>query len=96
MKSLFPKVEETILLDVLGNNDNNVQKTTEALKEMGYEKVESKIIKTTKTKPENPKRGEPSKHREPTPPRMKTLQEKNTSEYLCNILLALKRTVITL
>lgn len=38
MKSIFPKVEETIILDVLANNDNNIQKTSDILKEMGYEK----------------------------------------------------------
>lgn len=38
MKSIFPKAEETVILDVLANNDNNIQKTSDVLKEMGYEK----------------------------------------------------------
>lgn len=38
MKSIFPKAEETVILDVLANNDNNIQKTSDILKEMGYEK----------------------------------------------------------
>lgn len=38
MKSIFPKAEETLILDVLANNDNNIQKSSEILKEMGFER----------------------------------------------------------
>lgn len=38
MKSIFPKAEETIILDILANNDNNIQKASDALKQMGFEK----------------------------------------------------------
>lgn len=38
MKSIFPKAEETVILDILLNNDNNIQKTSDALKEMGFER----------------------------------------------------------
>ena len=36
MKSVFPTVEEYLLLDVLSNSDNNVQKAAERLVKMGY------------------------------------------------------------
>lgn len=38
LKSVFPKVDETILLDVLEQSDNNVQKASEKLVDLGYEK----------------------------------------------------------
>lgn len=43
MKSIFPKADETIILDVLSNNENNIQKASEILKEMGYEKRDNKL-----------------------------------------------------
>lgn len=41
MKSIFPEADETVILDVLYNNDNNIQKTTEHLKGLGYENKKS-------------------------------------------------------
>lgn len=38
LKSIFPKVDETILLDILEQSDNNVQKASEKLIDLGYEK----------------------------------------------------------
>lgn len=38
LKNIFPKVDETILLDVLEQSDNNVQKASEKLIDLGYEK----------------------------------------------------------
>ena len=38
MKSVFPTVEEYLLLDVLSNSDNNVQKAADRLVKMGYVK----------------------------------------------------------
>jgi hypothetical protein len=38
LKSVFPTVEEYLLLDVLSNSDNNVQKGAERLVKMGYVK----------------------------------------------------------
>lgn len=38
MKSVFPTVEEYLLLDVLSNSDNNVQKAGDRLVKMGYVK----------------------------------------------------------
>ncbi|GBP97560.1 hypothetical protein EVAR_63830_1 [Eumeta japonica] len=73
LKSIFPKAEETLILDVLANKDNNVQKASEELQTMGFSKKET-LIKDT-----------PKKLKEkdiPTPPKkvvtiMKTLEEKN-------------------
>lgn len=79
MKSIFPKAEETVILDVLGNNDNNVQKASEALKGMGYEKADAKTAKTTTTKPEKSRKVEEPKPKESIPPRLKTVEEKNKS-----------------
>lgn len=38
LKNVFPKVDETILLDILEQSDNNVQKASERLIDLGYEK----------------------------------------------------------
>lgn len=85
MKSIFPKVEETIILDVLGNNDNNVLKTSEALKEMGYEKVDNtKAMKKTKSHPEKTVTIKEDKPKPSTPPKIKTLQEKNQGKFIIN------------
>lgn len=38
MKNLFPKADETLLLDVLANSDNNIHATSEKLENLGYTK----------------------------------------------------------
>lgn len=38
MKCIFPKAEETVILDVLTSSENNIQKASEWLKKMGYER----------------------------------------------------------
>ncbi|XP_050076189.1 uncharacterized protein LOC126563586 [Anopheles maculipalpis] len=43
MKSIFPKAEETLILDVLANADNNVQTASQQLLKMGYDKREQPI-----------------------------------------------------
>ncbi|KAL0902119.1 hypothetical protein ABMA27_000065 [Loxostege sticticalis] len=70
LKSIFPKAEETLILDVLANKDNNVQKASEELISMGFTKKETIIKKKEKEKDA------------PQPPKkvvtiMKTLEEKN-------------------
>lgn len=40
MKLVFPKADETLLLDVLANSDNNVQKASEKIISLGYVKKE--------------------------------------------------------
>ncbi|XP_041987529.1 uncharacterized protein LOC121739239 isoform X2 [Aricia agestis] len=69
MKSIFPKAEETLILDVLANKDNNVQKASEELITMGFNKKET-LVSAQKKK------------ESPQPPKkvvtiMKTLEEKN-------------------
>lgn len=41
MKSVFPDADETIILEVLQNNENNIQKTSDSLKGMGFEKKDT-------------------------------------------------------
>ncbi|XP_058054609.1 uncharacterized protein LOC131206185 isoform X1 [Anopheles bellator] len=43
MKSIFPKAEETLILDVLANADNNVQSASQQLLKMGYDKREQPV-----------------------------------------------------
>ncbi|XP_050361120.1 uncharacterized protein LOC126780568 isoform X2 [Nymphalis io] len=70
LKSVFPKAEETLILDVLANKDNNVQKASEELITMGFTKKETLINQQKKKEKETP------------PPSkkvfiIKTLEEKN-------------------
>ena len=41
MKSMFPKADETIILDTLYNVDNNVMAATNQLQAMGFDKKDS-------------------------------------------------------
>lgn len=75
LNTIFPKADETLILDVLSNKDNNVQKATEELLRMGFTKKE-----TTITKPA-------IKKETPPPPKkvvtiMRTTEEKEASKYL--------------
>ncbi|KAF5303696.1 hypothetical protein FQR65_LT00840 [Abscondita terminalis] len=73
MKFIFPKAEETMILDILSCNDNNIQKASDILKEMGYVKRENGKPVRTIIKPE------PPKIEEPQPivlPKMKTVADK--------------------
>ncbi|XP_025994715.1 uncharacterized protein LOC105203336 isoform X1 [Solenopsis invicta] len=77
LKNVFPKVDETILLDVLEQSDNNVQKASERLIDLGYEKRNPTVpVRAVPKKKENEE-----VHDEPTaptpPPRIKSLEEKN-------------------
>ncbi|KAJ8736790.1 hypothetical protein PYW07_000061 [Mythimna separata] len=45
LKSIFPKAEETLILDVLANKENNVQKASEELIGMGFTKKETIVAK---------------------------------------------------
>ncbi|XP_075991101.1 uncharacterized protein LOC142986470 isoform X2 [Anticarsia gemmatalis] len=72
LKSIFPKAEETLILDVLANKDNNVQKASEELITMGFTKKETVI----------PQKKEQAPTQTPQPQKkvvtiMKTLAEKN-------------------
>ncbi|XP_068618637.1 uncharacterized protein [Battus philenor] len=70
LKSVFPKAEETLILDILANKDNNVQKASEELIGMGFVKKETIINQPKKTDKKSP---------QPAPnivPIKKTLDEK--------------------
>ncbi|XP_023028119.2 uncharacterized protein isoform X1 [Leptinotarsa decemlineata] len=41
MKSVFPQADETVILEILQNNDNSIQKTSDVLKEMGFNKKDA-------------------------------------------------------
>ncbi|XP_046467734.1 uncharacterized protein [Neodiprion pinetum] len=77
LKNVFPKADETILLDILEQSDNNVQKASEKLIELGYEKRSP----TGPSKPSLKKQTDEQNRTEqsvPTPPpRMRSLEEKN-------------------
>lgn len=76
LKNVFPKVEETMLLDILEQSDNNVQKASEKLIDLGYEKRNPTAPKSQRRKEEEQVKHE--QHTAPTPPpRMKSLEEKN-------------------
>ncbi|XP_011269008.1 uncharacterized protein LOC105259026 isoform X4 [Camponotus floridanus] len=76
LKSIFPKVDETILLDILEQSDNNVQKASEKLIDLGYEKRNTFPAKAVAKKKEEEKTT--NEQTAPTPPpRMKSLEEKN-------------------
>ncbi|XP_067013924.2 uncharacterized protein [Anabrus simplex] len=77
LKSVFPKVDETLLLDILSNSDNNVQKATEKLLTMGFEKRDTPPPRLTlRRKEEEQKAHEQSLATPAPPPRMKSLEEK--------------------
>lgn len=85
LKSVFPKAEETLLLDILANSDNNVQKATEKLIAMGFEKRDTPPPKLTLKKKEEEKQKAVSESQSimPTPPpRMKSLEEKQKSRFI--------------
>ncbi|PNF27643.1 hypothetical protein B7P43_G15406 [Cryptotermes secundus] len=84
LKSVFPKVEETLLLDILSNSDNNVQKATEKLIAMGFEKRDTPPPRlTTRKNEEQQKVMQEHRPALPTPPpRMKSLEEKQKSRGL--------------
>jgi hypothetical protein len=80
MKSVFPAVEETLLLDILVNAENNVQKATEKLVTMGFEKRDTPPPRLTQRRKEEEQKALEKQRiaaSTPTPPpRMKSLEEK--------------------
>lgn len=68
LKSIFPKAEETLILDVLANKDNNVLKASEELLTMGFSKKETLVIQKKELTPQPQKK---------VVTIMKTLAEKN-------------------
>ncbi|XP_051174446.1 uncharacterized protein LOC127290095 isoform X4 [Leptopilina boulardi] len=76
LKNVFPKVDETILLDMLEQSDNNVQKASEKLIELGYEKKNPTGPNKNSSKPKEEK-VENLRPIPTPPPRMKSFEEKN-------------------
>ncbi|KZC04241.1 PREDICTED: uncharacterized protein LOC107186901 [Dufourea novaeangliae] len=76
LKNVFPKVEETMLLDILEQSDNNVQKASEKLIDLGYEKrnptAPNSLAKKREEQQAKIEQAAPT-----PPPRMKSLEEKN-------------------
>lgn len=79
LKNVFPKVEETLLLDILEQSDNNVQKASETLIEQGYEKRNPvpPSRKIARAKEDEEIRLQNAEIVPTPPPRMKSLEEKN-------------------
>ncbi|CAH1107187.1 unnamed protein product [Psylliodes chrysocephalus] len=81
MKSIFPQADEMIILDILQNNENNIQKASDSLKDMGFERKDTVKVAQQKleTRLELERREEESKNiaaAPPVPPRIKTAEEK--------------------
>ncbi|KYB28297.1 hypothetical protein TcasGA2_TC032637 [Tribolium castaneum] len=79
MKSIFPQADETVILDVLYNNESNIQKVSEILIDMGFNRKDT--VKAAQQKMETKieeKRIEEVKKNEPPPPppKIKTKEEK--------------------
>lgn len=82
MKSIFPKAEETVILDVLSSNENNIQKASDALKEMGFERRDiAKVLKQQQAVAEPEPEPELQPQAPPAPPVMQTLENKRISMY---------------
>lgn len=82
---MFPKCEETVILDVLAMVENNVQKASEQLVRMGYEKKEM----TPAPRLSHRKKEEHQAKKaviEPTPPpKIKTAEEKKKCEEISSL-----------
>ncbi|XP_070499731.1 uncharacterized protein [Chironomus tepperi] len=77
LKSMFPKCEETIILDILASCENNVQKASEQLIRMGYEKKEITPAPRLSHRKKEDTAVKKQQYVEPTPPpKQKTFDEK--------------------
>lgn len=76
LKSVFPTVEEYLLLDVLANSDNNVQKAADKLSKMGYVKRDAPSAPRLHAKKREEERLAEKRTPLPKPPPIKTEKEK--------------------
>merc|ERR1712020_886370 len=76
LKSVFPTVEEYLLLDVLANSENNVQKAADKLVKMGYVKRETPAGPRLHAKKKEEERLAEKRTPLPKPPPIKTEKEK--------------------
>lgn len=83
MKSLFPQPDETVILDVLTSNDNDIQKTTDALKELGYQRKDTTKVEKRKPPPTPKKFEEKDENKAVIAPvaKIKSLQEKEKCKF---------------
>jgi len=80
MKSLFPKADETIILDTLYAADDNLKSATDLLLSMGYEKRDSTA--SAKGTPQRRVEVKVIGEKEmPAPPRKRGIEDKQKSEY---------------
>ncbi|XP_020300503.1 uncharacterized protein LOC109864068 isoform X2 [Pseudomyrmex gracilis] len=77
LKNIFPKVDETILLDILEQSDNNVQKASEKLINLGYEKRNPTLPAKALAKKKEKEQAQNQQVAPTPPPRIKSLEEKN-------------------
>lgn len=77
LKSLFQKAEETFILDILAGSDNNVQKASEKLLKMGYEKRDISAPRVSLRKTDDNKKDEVTFTPIPT---VKSIDEKKKSK----------------
>jgi len=76
LKSVFPTVEEYLLLDVLANSENNVQKASDRLVKMGYVKRETPSAPRLHAKKKEEERLAEKRTPLPKPPPIQTEAEK--------------------
>ena len=69
-----------MLLDILSNTDDNVQKATEQLLSLGFEKRDTPPPRLTLSKRDEEQRAQRTQA-PAAPPRVKTADEKNISQY---------------
>lgn len=83
LKSIFPKADETLLLDTLANADNNVQHASEHLLTLGYEKRDTTVPKVTnRNREEQVMRDRQLAENTPPPqPKVRTNEEKLRSKW---------------
>merc|ERR1719422_2570174 len=85
LKSVFPTVEEYLLLDVLSNSDNNVQKAAERLVKMGYVKRDTPSAPRLHARKKEEERLAEKRTPLPKPPPLKSDKEKQElRRKMCN------------
>lgn len=76
---MYQKADETVILEVLASCDNNVQKASEQLKKMGFEKRDTAGAPKVSNRAKDDKA---SKKVEPSPPpKIKSSEEKKRCEF---------------
>lgn len=91
LKSLYPKAEETVILDVLAMVENNVQNASEQLTQMGYEKKELTPAPRLSNRKKDESSVQKQQHIEPNPPlKPKTADEKKKCKNFLDLLIRIR------